>query len=81
MKVSDLIKKLSKFNPDADVSLTTSEDICISYINEEGATPEITKQLFIEPVDYCYTCEYYNDGWCDAYGDEPSNVEECYNYE
>ena len=32
----DLINSLKEFNPEANVTLTTSEDICISYITEGG---------------------------------------------
>lgn len=51
MKVKDLIEQLKMFNPNADVSLTTSEDILISYISENNATPLTTLQLFIEGCD------------------------------
>ena len=81
MKVSKLIKELSKFNPDADVSLTTSEDICLSYINENGATPKTTKQLFIEPTDTCRNCNFYDEGYCNAYNKKCESVEECYRYD
>ena len=52
MKNSKLIEILQRYNPDADVSLTTSEDICISYICEGGDTEKTTKQIFIEGCDY-----------------------------
>lgn len=42
MKVKDLIEQLERFNPNANVSLTTSEDILISYISENNATPLTT---------------------------------------
>lgn len=80
MKVSKLIMELSKFNPEADVSLTVSEDICISYISTGNATPKTTKQVFIEPADECYTCNFYDDGYCNCYETEACNVEECFNY-
>lgn len=51
MKVKDLIEQLERFNPNANVSLTTSEDIFISYISENNATPLTTLQLFIEGCD------------------------------
>ena len=52
MKVKELIKELKKFNPKADVTLTTSEDIILSYIDWGGADNEkTTKQVFIEPCD------------------------------
>lgn len=52
MKNWQLIEELKKYNMDADVSLTTSEDICISYICENGDTEKTTKQIFIEGCDY-----------------------------
>lgn len=51
MKNRDLIRKLLWFNWDADVSLTTSEDICISFICEDGDDERTTKQIFIEGCD------------------------------
>ncbi len=51
MKVKELIKQLKEFNQEADISLTTSEDILISYISENNATPLTTLQLFIEGCD------------------------------
>lgn len=63
MKVKELIERLEKFNPDADVSLQVtgiicSEDIVLGYIagKQKGIrfseTPMTTKQVFIEGVDY-----------------------------
>ena len=52
MKVKELIKELKEFNPNANISLTTSEDIILSYIDWGGADNEkTTKQVFIEPCD------------------------------
>lgn len=51
MKNSKLIETLKGYNLDADVTLTTSEDICISYISEDNATEKTTKQIFIEGCD------------------------------
>lgn len=48
MKNKELIKVLKGFNPEADVSLTTCEEITVSYICKDGATKETTKQIFIE---------------------------------
>lgn len=66
MKVSDLIIELGEYNQDADVSLIDSEDICISYISENGETQKDTKHLFIEGCDdvECGTCKHseYIDG-------------------
>ena len=81
LKVKELIKQLKTFNQEADVSLTTSEDIVISYINENNATPQTTKQLFIEPSDDCKTCNYYGGRYCYAYRTYCDKVTECYRYD
>ncbi len=63
MKVKELMKRLKKFNPDADVCLQVtgiicSEDIVLGYIagEQEGArfseTPMTTKQVFIQGADF-----------------------------
>ena len=52
MKVKNLIKELKEYNPEADITLTTSETIILSYISEdEGETKKTTKQIFIEGDD------------------------------
>ena len=54
MKNKELIKELSKYNPDADVTLTTSEDIRVSYIcgvDGQEFDEETTPLLFIEGID------------------------------
>ena len=52
MKISELIDELKKFNPDAEISRDDSETIWLSYICNDGATPETTKMVFIEMADY-----------------------------
>jgi len=56
MKIQDFINELKKYNPEADITLTTSEDITISYICKDSKgnelTPKTTKQCFIEGCDY-----------------------------
>ena len=52
MKNSKLIEILKGFNLDADVTLTTSEDICISYISTDRESKKKTKQIFIEGCDF-----------------------------
>ncbi|MBQ6350360.1 MAG: hypothetical protein IJI42_05465 [Methanobrevibacter sp.] len=63
MKVKELMKRLKKFNPDADVCLQVtgiicSEDIVLGYIagEQEGTrfseTPMTTKQVFIQGADF-----------------------------
>lgn len=85
MKNRDLIKKLSEFNLDADVSLTTSEDIAISYISDDSGDKKSTIRIFIEGIDECPYCihEYKEDNekQCDFYGMKCTDVEECYNFQ
>ena len=90
MLCGELIRKLGKFNPKADVTLTTSEDICLSFIFKDTDTGEVltektTKQIFIEPTDSCPMCtsEYMNGDimWCSFYDCACRDVEECYEFE
>ena len=86
MKNYELIKKLLKYNPEADVTLVDSEDITLSYLSDEGGTPMDTLQIFIEGVDKCPICvqEYMGeDGqrWCSFYNKPCKIVEECYQFE
>lgn len=81
MKVSALIYELSKYNPDADVSLVTCNDICISHISEDGATPRTTKQIFIEEENSCDSCVFHDGGgYCETYNKKIEDVEECNQY-
>lgn len=81
MKNRELIKQLLEYNMDADVSLTTSNDICISYISEGGATIKTTKQIFIEEENSCDSCVFHDGGgFCEMYNKKIEDVEECYQY-
>ena len=55
IKVTDLIDELKRYNPNADVTLTFSEDITLSYICKDidgnELMPSDTMQVFIEPTD------------------------------
>ena len=55
MKIKTLINKLSEYNQDAEVTLTTSEDIFLSYIWIDSNGDKLNKQntplVFIEPID------------------------------
>ena len=51
MKVKELIKELQEYNPEADITLTTSETITLSYICSDGGTKKDSKQIFIEGED------------------------------
>lgn len=90
MLVRDFIKELSSFNPDAEITLTNSEDICLSYICEDRNTgKELTKEttslVFVEPKDICPMCtsEYMNGDimWCNHYDCACRDVESCEEFE
>lgn len=89
MLIKDFIKSLEAYNPNADITLTTSEDITLSYIskdiNGEELSKETTMQVFIESTDSCPTCvhEYTDDGlrMCSFYQKPCKLVEECYQFE
>ena len=90
MKIRDFIELLKEYNPDADITLTNSEDICLSYICEDienggKLTKEDTFLVFIEPKDVCPLCssEYMNGDimWCSFYDCACRDVEECYQFE
>lgn len=54
MKNKDLINQLKEFNLNAEVTLTTSEDIFVSYIDNGGGKKfdkSNTPFIFIEPCD------------------------------
>lgn len=52
MKIKELINELKKYNPEADITLPTSETITLSFISDEGGTTKDTKQVFIEGCDF-----------------------------
>lgn len=89
MKISDFIKELREFNQDADITLTTSETITLSYICKDPYGKELSKQdtpiVFIEPADCRVECtrEYMNGNirWCSFYDKACKEVEECNEYE
>ena len=89
MLIKDFIKELSVYNPDADITLTTSENITTSFVCKDKMGNELTKkttmQVFIEPMDNCPECtsEYMNGDvrWCSFYDKPCSDVEECYQFE
>ena len=81
MKNKQLIEILKGFNPEADVSLTTCEEIVVSYVCTNGATKETTKQIFIEEENTCESCFFHDGGgYCYAYKKRIEDVEECYKY-
>lgn len=81
MKNNKLIEKLKEYNPNADVTLTTSEDICIGYIvGDEGYDKSNTPIIFIEGCDECARCFFEEETFCTFYGVECSDVEQCYQF-
>ena len=90
MLVKEFIAKLEKYNPDAEITLTTSEDITLSYIckdkNGNDLSIKNTPIIFIEPMDECPQCvhEYVGDDdrrWCSFYNKPCRMVEECFQFE
>lgn len=89
LKINELISKLKEYNPEADISLTSSEDITLGYIfkslDGEVYTKETTKQVFIEPTDSCPVCEfeYIENGirMCSFYEKTCKSVKECFAFE
>lgn len=73
MKNKDLIKELEKFSPDAWITTSKSEDICIGYLKDK-------KTIFIDPADCCPTCVFYDDGYCHEQDTECYNVDGCDNW-
>ena len=80
LKINELITHLNEYNPDADITLTTSEDIILSYIGQGGANKQTTTQVFIEPCDICYTCVNETETYCTYHNKECSDVTGCDNY-
>ena len=79
MKVKELINKLNEFNPNADVSLTVSEDIKLTYVysvDGKEYSKKDTNQLFIEPVDACEVCTYYDDDYCKVHNKSCDSVKQ-----
>ena len=82
MKVSDLIKELSIYNQSADITTPVSEDICISYIDNDGEyTKQTTPTVFIEPSDTCALCVWYDKGYCNFYTEETNFIQGCEAFE
>lgn len=71
MKNKELIKILKGFSPDAHVTTSRSEDICIGYLLEDKMT------IFIDPADTCPSCLFYKDGYCTEHECECFNVDGC----
>ena len=81
---------MERFNQNADITLTTSEDIALSYIckdaiSGEELTEKTTNLVFIEPSDECVKCAWLyiecGEGMCSFYNKPCKEVEECYQFE
>ena len=91
MKNRDLIENLKQYNLDADVTLTTSEDILLSYISEDNEGNKLTKEdtmlIFIEGCDEYMECaheymhETYDSRWCSLHDYECVDKRDCLYFE
>lgn len=89
MKVKDLIESLSHFNPNANVGVKTIDDeyvdqLYVSYICKDGDGNNIdadgTNQVWIEAIDLCCNCQFFDNNHCLAYDCNASDVDECYQF-
>lgn len=88
MKVEDLIKSLQKYNPKADIGISIDgyyeSELYLSYICKDTdgkeQTPQTTKQVWIEGIDFCKDCEFLASDYCLAYNCEVNDVNECYQF-
>ena len=88
-QVKDLIESLKSMNPDADVGIKTIDDVYVdqlylSYICIDENGDEIsemeTKQVWIESVDLCCNCQFFDNNYCNAYDCDTCDVEECFQF-
>ena len=89
VKVKDLMNNLKNLNPNANIGIKTIDDeyidhLYVSFISEtvDGQTydEKNTKQVWIEAVDLCVNCQFFNNGYCIAYDKDVSDVKECYQF-
>lgn len=77
MKVKDLINSLKEYNPNANVVLTTSEEIFLSFIGDENTSKKNAEVVFIEGCDFCASCYYYDIEYCKFYEDYCYSINDC----
>lgn len=81
MKIDKLIDKLKNYNQKATITLTTSEDIMLSYVCEDNDGNELSKKntplVFIEGCDTNQRCCHYDDEYCNIYKRNCENVSSC----
>ena len=89
MKVKELIQSLSCFNPIADVGVKTIDDeyvdhLYVSFIckdsNGNDVIEENTNQVWIEAIDLCCNCQFFDNNNCLIYDCSASDVDECYQF-
>ena len=89
MKVKDLIESLNNFNPNADIGVKNIDDeyvghLYVSYICKDENDNEInereTKQVWIEAIDLCCNCQFFENNYCNAYDCDADDVDECYQF-
>lgn len=89
MNVGKLIDELKCFNRKAKVGVKTIDDLyvddlSISYIckDEDGneLSEKETEQVWIEAIDFCVNCQFFENNVCLAYDCDVSEVEECFQF-
>ena len=89
MKVKRLIELLSEFNPNANVGIKTVNEeyvdhLYVSYICEDTNGNEVngkdTAQVWIEAIDLCCDCQFFENNNCLVYDCSTSEVDECYQF-
>ena len=85
MKVEDNKKSLQKYNPKADIGISIDgyyeSELYLSHDTDgKEQTPQTTKQVWIEGIDFCKDCEFLASDYCLAYNCEANDVNECYQF-
>ena len=89
MNVDELIESLKGFNPNARVGVKTIDDLYVdklyvSYICKDADGNDLdekeTEQVYIEAIDFCVNCQFFDNNNCLAYDCDVSEVDECYQF-
>lgn len=89
MNVEKLISELKCFNPKARVGVKTIDDlyvddVSISYICKDNDGNDLsekeTEQVWIEAIDLCCNCQFFDNNNCLVYDCDVSEVEECFQF-
>lgn len=87
--MNDLIESLSNFNPNANIGIKTIDDVYIDHlyvsyvckdIDGEDFDEKNTNQVWIEAIDLCCNCQFFDNNHCLAYDCNASDVDECYQF-